>query len=99
MKVFEISQGLQDNQNEVMSGIAGLSSQLSSVESNILNTLNASVAAPVLAASSFLGGVFLPGASTAVAQGLGMALFVLIIAAVLVSTAVLIRQRQLRLAN
>lgn len=34
---FEISQGLQNNQNQVMSGIGGLSSQLSSVESNILS--------------------------------------------------------------
>lgn len=98
VKGFEISQGIQNNQNQVMTAIGGLSAQLSSVESNILFSLNSTVkaaATPVISASGLLGGFFLPFAPAATSQALGFVLFALIAAAILVSSSLLLRRRSI----
>jgi hypothetical protein len=105
VKGFEISQGLQNNQNQVMNGIAGLSRQLSSVESSIVsmlssaNTTVAQASAPVVAASAFLGGLFLPTAPETVSVALGLTLIALICAAAILSTMMLLKRRPVGLRN
>jgi len=89
---FEISQGLQNNQNQIMTGIGGLSAQMSSVEANVMTALNSSVASPVLGASSVLGGAILPHASLATSRAIGFCILALLVAAVLLSTGVLVRR-------
>lgn len=92
---FEISQGLQNNQNQVMTGIGGLSAQLSSVEANIMTVLNSSVAAPVLSASALLGGFLLPSASAGAAQGIGLTILALMSIGVLVSSGLLLKRKSI----
>jgi hypothetical protein len=61
VKGFEISQGIQNNQNQIMTGVGALSGQLSSVESNVLSKLfgvnsTAKSMAPAIVSSSLLLG-------------------------------------------
>jgi len=98
VKGFEISQGLQNNQNQIMTGIGGLSSQLSSVEANILTKLyntTAIAASPAVVTSALLGAFFLPNVPAAASMAFGFALLTLMTIAILLSASVLLKRRSI----